>query len=190
MAHKEIFKLIEQLEETVIAHRPRKSLLPPIKGKSYAEGRIGSLELKKCIDKLSIDDESKFLIEGLVFGCLILGKDAGENLTASQDREIYKPYVDKYNAQVLNGKLQEHKLKKQCLKIAKDTWEFFPKASKASLAEKLCNHFYELENNVNKPKAKENLNQSTVEKDWLYKCDFKPEVRSLRALEYNLIIKI
>ncbi len=88
MAHKEIFKLIEQLEETVIAHRPKKSLLPPIKGKSYAEGRIGSLELKKCIEKLSIDEESKFLIEGLVFGCLMLGEDSGRYLTTSQERNF------------------------------------------------------------------------------------------------------
>jgi len=189
MLNKDIIKLIEQLEETVIAHRPRKPLLPPIKGKSYAEGRAGSLELKKCIEKLSTDDVSKFLVEGLVYGCLMLGEDAGRFLTTSQANVHYKPYVDKYNAQVLNGRLQEHKFKKQCLRIAKDTWEVFPKASKVSLAEKLCNHFYEDEKNLNKSKNKPNLNKSTIEKDWLYKCDFQPEVRSLRDLDYNLIVK-
>lgn len=178
MLNKDIFKLIEQLEGTVIANRSRKSLLPPIKGKSYAEGRVGSLELKRCMEKLSKDDESAFLVQGLVYGCLMLGEDAGRYLTTSQANEYFKPYIETRNKQKESGKMQEHRLKQSCLLIAKSTWLKYPTASTASLARKIHVHFGGNE---------ETLKLQTIEKNWLPKSGFRANEWPNTSLKYELV---
>ncbi|AYV20648.1 hypothetical protein ECB94_04695 [Vibrio mediterranei] len=131
--------------------------------------------------------ESMFFeeIDCLIGLSMSFGKALGDYNSTKKSEFFYTKGIKYHKVnlkQSLSGSFNKSKYYDVTMKIARATWEQYPQVTVAALASRLSRYLED------KYPGKDDLpSKMTIEKTWLYKASFKPDVRSKRSVTFDLI---
>ncbi|TKF78635.1 hypothetical protein FCV62_11505 [Vibrio kanaloae] len=174
--------------------------LEAVEKKDYLDLSCGiekALILKTALylgDKWNVFFKKNSRMESMFFeevDCLLglsmsFGKQLGDYNSTKRSEFFYTKGIKYHKVnlkQSLSGSFNKSRYYDVIMKIACATWEHYPNVTVAALASRLSRYLEE------KYPDKDDLpSKITIEKTWLYKAPFKPDVRSKRSVTFDLII--
>ncbi|MEZ8618973.1 hypothetical protein AB4374_13905 [Vibrio splendidus] len=131
--------------------------------------------------------ESMFFeeIDTLLGLSMQFGKLIGSFNTSKEREFFYKKGIryHKLNSrQSEAGKYNKNRYYDDVMNVAALTWHRYPEASVASLSNKVFDYLQHRYPNKNDLPSK-----VTIEKTWLYNADFRPNIRSKRKLDFEIV---